>query len=1122
MCGIIAVLSRPATRPIPEPAEILAELDSAVEAIGDVSAVITHLRQVDTSLRGVAGVQALVGQRELIEAISDRLDPLDSLADRMEAELESSAVEVDRLESESARLIELRDLLWAVRRDRIRIAEAVADLAGRDPSVSAIRGYMAIQQALSALDRLEVRGRDSAGIHVFVTGHGLNRSQTDIASMCAGREEDTLFGSGSVRWAGSTLSIIYKAAAEIGELGDNTRVLRAAILSDPLLRRALSSPSAMVSVLGHTRWASVGIVSEPNTHPLNSEEIGPVTNGEDPVARPYVVAALNGDVDNHADLRIAYGLSIPAQITTDAKVIPALLARRMESEIGFVEAFRRTVTEFEGSVAVGAASAEHPGHMMLALRGSGQGLFVGLGDDCFIVASEAYGMVEETARYLRMDGESGGEILYLDASFAGDLAGVTRIGYDGARIEVTSAQVVNAEVTTRDIDRGDHPHFLLKEIGEAPRSFQRTIRGKIVEADGLLHAVLGERTMAAAVLQRLGSGGITRIRVIGQGTAAVAGRSAAILIEELCDGALDVRAETASELSGFQMRLDMSDTLAIAVSQSGTTTDTNRTVDLLRSRGALVIGIVNRRSSDLVDKCDGVLFTSDGRDVEMSVASTKAFYAQVAAGALLACAISEAAGMGSAIRRHRLLESLRQMPDALRSVLGTRAEIAEVAQRFAPSRRYWAVVGNGPNRVAAEEVRIKLSELCYKSIACDATEDKKHIDLSSEPLILVCAAGLHGSIADDVAKETAIFRAHKATPIVIAQRGDVRYSSVATLEVPEVDSALGFVLSAMVGHLFGYEAAKAIDATALPLREAREAIERSVARHSDPDAVLSEVATALIPMMQSFQEILGSGDYDGQLEARTAIRLTEVFRDLGCDRPVEEYQRRTGKVGSPTALLDELLARLTVAIEELTRPIDAIKHQAKTVTVGISRSDEGVLDSTLVQAALAAGAGRDVLSYRSLKVLSDLDPAVEEVTGFIRYRVDGSSIEVIDRGGIARDLTSRVERSNVLVGTKRRVADEREVLVARGRSDQRTVIMVPEVKGGYCTGITLLHLRFKNRMESAEMRGVLQGYDRRYNRLVDWVTETEGSFDEARLADVSVADLLIKPISEMADLWLHP
>ena len=91
------------------------------------------------------------------------------------------------------------------------------------------------------------------------------------------------------------------------------------------------------------------------------------------------------------------------------------------------------------------------------------------------------------------------------------------------------------------------------------------------------------------------------------------------------------------------------------MSQSGTTTDTNRTVDLARERGAAVIGIVNRRNSDLTDKAHGVLYTSDGRDVEMSVASTKAFYAQVAAGALLACAISELAGTGDERHRHELL-----------------------------------------------------------------------------------------------------------------------------------------------------------------------------------------------------------------------------------------------------------------------------------------------------------------------------------------------------------------------------------------------------------------------------------------------------------------------------------
>ncbi len=218
-------------------------------------------------------------------------------------------------------------------------------------------------------------------------------------------------------------------------------------------------------------------------------------------------------------------------------------------------------------------------------------------------------------------------------------------------------------------------------------------------------------------------------------------------------------------------------------------------------------------------------------------------------------------------------------------------------------------------------------------------------------------------------------------------------------------------------------------------------------------------------------------------------------------------------------MLDDLVAALTRAIEELTRPVDAIKHQAKTVTVGISRSDEGVIDRALVQAVLGAGAGRDVLSYRTLKVLADLDPAVAEVVGFTRYGIDGELITVVDRGGLARQLTSRVERRPALSGTKRSVASQREVLVARGRSDGRTVIMVPEVKAATATGITLLHVRFHDRLDAAAMRGVLQGYDRRYDRLVDWVTETEGAFDDRRLAELPVVDLLIEPISDAADHW---
>ncbi|CAB4554931.1 MAG: SIS domain-containing protein [Actinobacteria bacterium] len=1128
MCGIIAILSRPSTRAVPEAAWLVERLDAALAADG-LGGAARLVAECDQQLHGVPGVCALVGRHELVASITSRLDQLDARAVERERWIEG-AVELspDRIEQENADLIALRDAVWSIRQDRLRTAREVDALAGRDAGRPALAGYLAVQQALSAIDRLEVRGRDSAGLHLFVWDHGLTADDPAVASLLAQRTTDPLFQSGSVRLVEQCLSFVYKAAAEIGELGDNTRVLRQAIAADDLLRLALSRPSARLTVLGHTRWASVGIISEPNCHPLNSEE-SEMTAGE---LRPYVVAALNGDVDNHADIKVQHGLRIPGPITTDAKVIPAVMSR-MAADTGgnLAEAFRRTVSGFEGSVAIAAASADAPDQIFLALRGSGQALYVGLAEDLYVVASEPYGVVEETDRYLRVDGEtpspagSRGQVFVLDGRHAGELAGVRRLAYDGAELPIDTDEVATAQVTTRDIDRGEAPHFLLKEIQEAPNSFRKTLRGKISEQNGVLRSVVGDRALPPEIAARLANGEISKVRVIGQGTAAVAGRSMAAVLDTLCEGRLDIDPITATELSGFGLRLDMSDTLIVAVSQSGTTTDTNRTVDLARGRGASVLAIVNRRNSDLTDKAHGVMYTSDGRDVEMSVASTKAFYAQVAAGVLLACAISEAAGLGSDRRRHDLLSSLRELPASMTEVIARREEIGEAARRFAPAKRYWAIVGNGPNVVAAEEVRIKLSELCYKSIACDVTEDKKHIDLSSEPLILVCAAGLVGGTADDVAKEVAIYKAHKATPIVVATEADERFGAAsAVLSVPAVDSALAFVLSAMVGHLFGYEAALAIDASARPLREAREVIEHSLSLGGTGDEILTRVCQGVPVHSGRFLDGLRTGLYDGHLEASTAVRLVSLLHDLTGENPLEAYQRATATVATPGLLLDDLTAALTRAIEELTRPIDAIKHQAKTVTVGISRNDEGVLDRRLVQEVLTAGAGRDRLSYRTLKVLADLDPAVDAVVGFTRYRIEGdpasdATISIVDRGGLSRDVPSRVERNAQLVGTKRRVASDREVLVARGRSDGRTVVFVPEVKAGTCTGITLLHVRFHDRLPAAVMRGVLQGYDRRYDRLVDWVSETEGTFRDDRLADLSVADLLILPISETADHW---
>jgi glucosamine--fructose-6-phosphate aminotransferase (isomerizing) len=475
----------------------------------------------------------------------------------------------------------------------------------------------------------------------------------------------------------------------------------------------------------------------------------------------------------------------------------------------------------------------------------------------------------------------------------------------------------------------------------------------------------------------------------------------------------------------------------------------------------------------------------------------------------------------------------------MEAVLSRRQLIAEAAGRYGPSRRYWAVVGNGPNRIAASEIRIKLSELCYKSIACDGTEDKKHIDLSSEPLILVCAAGLSGPTADDVGKEVAIYRAHKAAPVVIVTEGEgARFgAAVCTIEVPPVSPALAFVLSAMAGHLFGYEAALSIDSQARPLRAARAAVEAAMSAAAGPtgagldtemdgDRLFEELRLALAPLLRAFFEGLRGGAYNGHLEAGTAVRVASLLRYGAGVLPIEGYELEYGKVGTPGALVEDLLEALTVAIDELTRPVDAIKHQAKTVTVGITRSEDALLRVGLIQETLAAGASQDRLSYRVLRALSELDPAVASVNGFTRYRIEGgvsagATIHVVDKGGVALDIASRTDRNPALRGTKHRAAEEREVTVARGRSDGRTVILVPETKDGEMTGMTLLHVGFRRTLPAPLAHQVLAGYRNRYAALADAVTETEPAFDDDRLSTVPFVDLLTEPVYVLADRWRH-
>ena len=606
MCGIVAVLARPSLRPPPSPNEVgptfKRVLDDLAAVGGDADAATQAralraateaLSALDASLRGVPGLICLLGDPVAVEAVEDGTTRVDGVLASFEAALEAGGVaaETAQLEELNAALVKARDAIWALRRDRLEAAKSVSELAsslgltgdgptgpgekgpggkGRAPGAAALGVLWAVHVAFRSLDRLEVRGRDSAGVHLMLEGHGLDLTSEDVQALTGARSGDALFTSLAVRSGEGCLSLVYKAAAEIGELGDNVAALRKALGTDPLLARALASPDVKATIVGHTRWASVGLISEPNAHPLNSDEAnsdgrptqtGPTPTGPTPtgprraggngLARPYVIGVLNGDIDNYSDLLAHEDVAVPTEVTTDAKLVPTLIARYLAVGDSMGEAFRKAVGRFEGSVGIAANATFSPDELYLALQGSGQSLNIGLAEDAFVVASEPYGLVEETNRYLRMDGEKGGQVVRCSLGGAGTLAGISRWLYDGTEVPVSESEVIVAEITTRDVDRQGFKHFLLKEISESPLSVRKTLRGKLVTGEnGRLVARLGDDVIPPSLRQALSSGLVHSILVIGQGTAAVAGQAVAAAITRSLP-TVPVTALPASELSGW-------------------------------------------------------------------------------------------------------------------------------------------------------------------------------------------------------------------------------------------------------------------------------------------------------------------------------------------------------------------------------------------------------------------------------------------------------------------------------------------------------------------------------------------------------------------------------------------
>ncbi len=1108
--------------------------------------------------------------------LSDLSETLSSLLNREQTLLaeQAGSLESQTVDAVSKSIETLKDIIWCLNVELAGNIEKIRDLMpddGEPLSENHTTVLRQINAVLNSIDRLEVRGRDSAGISImFLLSEDAYEhfftelEQKNLAAKFESRMDKDVLGNTSIsrnRSIGEdgrsmvAVTLVYKIAAEIGSLGDNIRFLRGQIRQDDILQRIAAADHDFHTVSSHTRWASVGAITEPNCHPVDNTTAGATLKD-----RPIIHACLNGDIDNYMELKAAMescGNRIPDPITTDTKIIPLQIEHHLKKGVTVTEAFRLAVNDFQGSHAIAMHTDLAPGKFFLAQKGSGQAVFVGLAGDHYMPTSEVYGFIEETQAFVKMDGEkivagkSGntqGQIFVLDQRSTGGTKGIQAMYYDGTPLSLTDDDVKQTQITSRDIDRQGFPHYFLKEISEAPLSVERTLlnRWKIIDkGEGQRYVIhLDEKMFPPSLEKAFSENRIRRVFFVGQGTAGIAAQACAdILKSYLSDPTMQLRALKASELSGFELKegddeKSMTDTLVVAISQSGTTTDTNRTVDMVKARGAHTLAIVNRRDSDITFKVDGVLYTSSGRDIEMSVASTKAFYSQIVAGALLGLKVASIRGKRSSEFLSDQIAELLRIPDHMRSILEMQEPIQASARRLAGTKTYWAAVGSGPNKSSADEIRIKLSELCYKTISSDFVEDKKHIDLSSEPLIIVCAAGSKGTVIGDIIKDTAIFKAHKAAPVIIADEGEERFAPYAedVFHVPQVSPQFAPILNTLVGHIWGYHAALAIHEGSRFLHEVRESIYKTL-----DDLAAQGLDVYEVVLEKGFREKI-AGFYQAFRSRRSAAQfptaitnasdLTLLFKYLSGRLPLTDFELDFGIKGTAKNILNTLFRVLGESINLMSRPVDAIKHQAKTVTVGTSRISER-LEGVLFEALADHDLDIAQITNRNIIVMKNIQAVIEKIKGSILYRIDGlgilgdptdqTTIAILKKTGILANLTSRVETDNVLKGSKRIIVRQGNVYIGKGRKDGRSIVVIPATSedptdGNRIRYLLLLNIGFKGEIALDDKIRALGG---KYENMKSIVQENSIPWSDSYLDEVDVDELFGRSAEKIAEAMVE-
>ena len=518
-----------------------------------------------------------------------------------------------------------------------------------------------------------------------------------------------------------------------------------------------------------TRWATHGAPTFKNAHPHTD-------------CKKNIYLVHNGIIENHKQLKdklIKKGHKFTSK--TDTEVLPHLI-EEYSANYTLEEAVRRALQLVKGTYGIAAISKKDPGKIVAARMASP--LLIGVGRGEYMVASDPAAVLSHTKK-----------VIYLED---GDIAVLTKEGFriaDLARVAQERPEQ-DLEWGIEEAQKGGYPHFMLKEIFDQPESLENSIRGRLIQDEGLAHLGGLER-----VKDRLRT--IDKIRIIACGTAYHAGLVGKYMIEEYAGIPCEV--DFASEFRYRKSILDKN-TAALFISQSGETADTLAALREAKEKGALCLAIVNTVGSSIARATDAGIYNHAGP--EIGVASTKAFTSQLAVLALLTLYLGRSRSM-SLVFGERLAREIVLLPQLTKSALRQNNHIKKIAQKYKNFPNF-IFLGRKYNYPIALEGALKLKEISYAHAEGLSGGEMKHGHMAlidkNFPTVAIC---MKDSVHDKMLSNIEEIKARGGAVIAITTKGNTKLRNIADdiIYLPKVREVLSPIITTIPLQLLAYHIA---------------------------------------------------------------------------------------------------------------------------------------------------------------------------------------------------------------------------------------------------------------------------------------------------------------------------